>query len=150
MQSIVDFGFSGRGDRNRVIGVDATPVPAPPTSRYPGEHLCVNCHYDIGMAGLPPAKRLEQARDDAAAIVRQLSARPEIRNYVAILVTVYGHFPAPGAARPPRRRIYRVSILTNDIPAYSSLITPEFFALHRADESSELDDVAELLQHAAN
>ena len=54
-----------------------------------------------------------------------------------------------GAARPARRRIYRVNILCKELPVSGALVTPDFFAHVQAVESSELDDVAELLHETA-
>lgn len=136
-------------DHQRIVAIDATPVPAPPNSEYPGEHLLVNCHYAADHASRPPHELLEEARADALQIVSRLASTPNIHDYVSAVVTVYGHFSVAGAPRPARRRIYRVNVLCKDLPASGAPVTPDYFAQMQAVESSELDDVAELLHAAA-
>ena len=135
-------------DQKRIVAIDATPIPAPPNSSHPGDHLFVNCHYDVGMANIPHQELLEEARGDALEIVRILAAQPRI-DVVSVVVTVYGHFPSPGAPRLARRRIYRANVLYRDLPIEASLVTADFFSRVAAAESSELDDLAELLHQTA-
>ncbi|HUE73779.1 MAG TPA: hypothetical protein VMP01_23065 [Pirellulaceae bacterium] len=128
-------------DRKRIVAIDATPIPAPPNSPHPGEHLFVNCHYDVSQAKRPLHELASDARGDALQIVRRLGANPIVQAYVSAVVTVYGHFPVHGAARPARRRIYRVGVLAKDLPANGTLLGPDFFSRFGVDESSELDDI---------
>jgi hypothetical protein len=145
----MNFQLNDLVDRQRIVAIDATPVPAPPDSPHPGEHLFVNCHYDISQADRPAHELLDEARADVLQIVRRLATDNHIDRFVSAVVTVYGHFLIPGAARPARRRIYRVNVLRKDLPANGTPMTPEFFSQVRAAESSELDDVAELLHESA-
>lgn len=145
----MDFQLNDLVDRQRIVAIDATPVPAPPGASHPGEHLFVNCHYDVSQAARPPHELLDVARADALQVIGRLAAAPNIHGYVSAVVTVYGHFPVAGAARPARRRIYRVNVLCKDLPANGALMTADFFSRVQAAESSELDDVAELLHETA-
>jgi hypothetical protein len=145
----VDLKFENLVDHKRIVAIDATPIPAPPGSEYPGEHLFVNCHYAPSPATGPPHELLDAARADVLQIVSRLTSVPSIHDFVSAVVTVYGHFPVAGAARPARRRIYRLNILCNKLPVNGTAVTPEFFSQVEAVESSELDDVAELLHEAA-
>jgi hypothetical protein len=146
----MDFELDDLVDHARIVALDATPVPAPSQSRYPGMHLLVNCHYDVAMAEKTPAELLDFARQDALHAMRRLAGHPETAKYQSVMVTVYGHFPCPGAVRPARRRIYRLNILTEELLAGNAAMTPTSLTAMRADESSELDDVAELLHQAAH
>jgi hypothetical protein len=146
----MDFGLDDLIDHERIIALDATPVPAPPHSRYPGLHLLVNCHYDVAMAQRTPAELLDLARYDALQAMRRLAADPKTAKYVSVVVTIYGHFPCPGAVRPARRRMYRLNILTEELIASGAAMTPAGLSAMHADESSELDDVAELLHQTAH
>lgn len=145
----MDFQLDDLIDHDRIVAIDAAPIPAPPASSHPGEHLFVNCHYDVSQATRPPHELLDFARADARKIVERLAANRGISRYVSAIITVYGHFPCAGAVRPARRRIYRVDVLGKDFPSNGSPITSNFFAQVQAAESSELDDVAELLHEAA-
>jgi hypothetical protein len=146
----MDFGLDELVDHKRIVAMDATPVPAPPHSLYPGLHLLVNCHYDVALAEKAPAYLLENAREDALQVVRRLAADSEVSKYVSVLVTIYGHFPCPGAERPARRRIYRLNILTEELLAVGVAITSTSLSATHADESSELAPIAELLHAAAH
>jgi hypothetical protein len=146
----MDFGLEDLVDHERIIALDATPVPAPPHSRYPGLHLLVNCHYDEALAQKLPAELLDMARDDALQALRRLAADPKTSQYVSVVVTIYGHFPCQGAVRPARRRIYRLNILTEELLASGAAMTLTSLAATRADESSELEFIAELLHEAAH
>jgi hypothetical protein len=141
----VNSSLSNLVDHKRIVAVDATPVRAPRNSRHPGEHLLVNCHYDVSMARATPSELLSQARADVLEITRRLAAESHLQDLVSLVVTVYGHFPIPEAARPARCRVYRTNILYRDLPTDASLVTSDFFSRLNAHESSELDDVAELL-----
>ncbi len=145
----MDWKLDNLVDQRRIVAIDVTPLPAPPGSEYPGEHLFVNCHYGASDATRPPHELLNEARADVLQIFSRLASVPSIHDYVSVVVTAYGHFPAPGAARPARRRIYRVNILCQYLASDGAAITPDFFSHVRAVESSELDDVAELLHQTA-
>src|SRR5689334_21682118 len=88
----MDFRLDDLIDHKRIVAIDATPVPAPPHSRYPGLHLLVNCHYDVAMADKAAPDLLEIARADALDVMRRLAADPNAANHVSVVVTVYGHF----------------------------------------------------------
>jgi hypothetical protein len=145
----MDFQLSNLVDHKRIIAIDAAPVPAPPNSTHPGEHLFVNCHYDTGQATRPPHELLDEARADALQIVGRLATVPNIQRYPSLVVTVYGHFPVAGAQRPARRRVYRVNVLSKDLPTHGAPLKHDFLSQAGAIESSELDDVAELLHEVA-
>jgi hypothetical protein len=136
-------------DRRRIVAIDATPVPAPPGSDHPGEHLLVNCHYAADHATRSPHELLDEARADALQIVSRVASIPNIHDYVSVVVTIYGHFPVSGAARPARRRVYRVNFLCKELPSDGTFVAPQFFAQVQAVESSELDEVAGLLHATA-
>jgi hypothetical protein len=146
----MDLGLNDLIDGKRILQIDADSLPTPPQSRYPGEHLYVNCHYDVGMATMPLADLYDVARSDALEIVRRLAANPAVRGFVSVVVRVQGHFPFPELKRPARRRIYEVSILTSKLPASSVSLTSESLGKIEAVESSQLDDIAELFHQAAN
>ncbi len=146
----MDYRLDDLVDQQRIVAVDATPVPAPPNSRYPGEHLLVNCHYGVEMAQKAPGALLDVARADAVEVMRRLAADPQTANYVSAVVTIYGHFPCPGAGRPARRRIYRLNILTRELLASGAELKADGLPGMHAEESSELEDIAELLHEAAH
>jgi hypothetical protein len=146
----MDVGLDDLVDQKRIVAIDATPVPAPPQSAYPGVHLLVNCHYDVALAEKAPALLLESAREDALQVMRRLAAEPKAAKYVSIMVTIYGHFPCANADRPARRRIYRLNILAEELFTSRSGVTQSNLATMRADESSELDEISELLHAAAH
>jgi hypothetical protein len=135
-------------DTRRIVAVDSdmVPFPAGPLQR---EYLLVNCHYDTSLATAPGVQLLDWARSDAFEICRRLTADPRLHQCAAAVVTVYGHFPVSGAARPARRRIYRVTVPAQDLRT-DRAISPSFLADIQAEESSELDDVAELLHQTAH
>lgn len=145
----MDFQLDDLIDHDRIVAIDAAPIPAPPASSHPGEHLFVNCHYDVSQATRPPHELLETVRADALQIAGRLAGDHSIARYVSAIITVYGHFPCAGAVRPARQRIYRVEVFGKNFPTNGSPITSDFFAQVQAAESSELDDVAELLHAAA-
>jgi hypothetical protein len=132
-------------DHQRIVAIDGAPVPAPPHAKLQGNHLFVNCHYDISFSTSPASNLLAAARGDALAILKRLVGSAEIAETVSVVVTIYGHFPFPGATRPARRRIYRVNLLCKDLPQIEARVTPDLLVLSHADESSELDEVAELI-----
>jgi hypothetical protein len=146
----MDIRLENLVDKKRIMAIDATPVPAPPNSHYPGLHLLVNCHYDVVMAEKPPADLLDVAREDALHVMRRLAADPATTNYASVIVTIYGHFPCAGAERPARRRIYRLNILTKELVASGVAMMPISLAEMHADESSELEAIDELLHEAAH
>jgi len=139
-----DIHFNDLVDHNRIVAIDAALVPAGPTWPHAGDYLFVNCHYKVGHTNLPPHELLEEARADALAIVQRLKS-PHIKDYVVLTVTVYGHIEVPGAARPARRRIYRISVQCKDLPENTRDLAADELARILGEESSELDDVAELL-----
>lgn len=147
---VMTYQFDDLVDRERIVAIDSAPIPAPPASSRPGEHLFVNCHYAARQADHSPQELLDLARSDALQIVGRLAATGGIGRFVSAIVTVYGHFPVAGAERPARRRIYRVGILPKDLPRNGATLTPHYFAQVHAEESSELDDVAELLHAPAS
>ena len=135
----------GMADQKRITEIDVTPVPAPPTSSHPGEHLFANCHYNACMTVLPRQELLDLARADSVTILRRLATQQRTQNIVSFVVTVYGHFPIPGASRPARRRIYRVNVPCEALPADASLITLTFLNRPGAVQSFELDELEETL-----
>jgi hypothetical protein len=145
----MDFQLSNLVDHKRIVAIDATPVPAPPDSPQPGDHLFVNCHYDASQATRPRHELLDEARADALQIVGRLAGVPNIQRYPSVVMTVYGHFPVAGASRPARRRIYRVNVLGKDLPRNGAPLTPSYFSQVHAVESSELDDLSQLLHETS-
>jgi hypothetical protein len=141
----MEFDLSSMVDRRRILAIDASSVPAPPQAAHPGDHLFVNCHYDVAMASHSPLELLQFARDDAQEIVHRLAINERMRNFVSLVVTIYGHFPAPGAQRPARRRIYRMNVLSDDLPTEHALAMPNWFSDLHYEESSELDELTELI-----
>lgn len=141
----MELGLDNLIDGKRIVQIDADVIPAPPHARYPGNHLYVNCHYDVSMSTTPLAQMYQLARTDALKIVRQLATNPMVKSSVSIVVRVQGHFPSPGAQRPARRRIYEVSMLSSELPAGAECLTPEHLTQMGALETSQLDDIAELM-----
>lgn len=146
----MDESLSNLVDQRRIVAIDAGIFPEPPGSPSPGDHLLVNCHYDVSMAGIPPQEMLVEARSDALKIVRCLAAQHRCADIISIVVTVYAHIPVAGAARPARRRVYRVNVFSRDIPSNPLSVTEDFFSRVAAFESSELNDVAELLHQTTS
>jgi len=144
----MDKNFSSLVDHRRIVEIDSDTVPAFPPAPVNGESLFVNCHYDTSLAATPRAELLEMARLDALEICRRLPADERMKKCAAAVVTVYGHFPVPGGNRPARRRIYRVAVLSQDLRS-NRVRSPTFLSDIKAEESSELDDVADLLHPAA-
>jgi len=145
----MDLGLHSLIDGRRIVEIDAAPIPAPPNSRHPGEHLYVNCHYDVGMAKIPLAELFQVARSDAFEVIRRLAANPAVHDFVSVVVRIQGHFPYPGAKRPARRRIYEVSILCTELPPSGVPFTPDSLTHMRAFESTQLDDIAQLIHQPA-
>ncbi|HEY2411237.1 MAG TPA: hypothetical protein VGI40_03295 [Pirellulaceae bacterium] len=146
----MDIRLDDLVDHKRIVALDATPVPAPAHSPYPGLHLLVNCHYDIAMAEKAAADLLELGREDALHVLSRLAAGSSAAKYVSVVVTIYGHFPCQGADRPARMRIYRLNVLTEELLAAGTPITSTGLTEMHADESSELETVSELLHAAAH
>lgn len=136
-------------DELRIVAIDSSVIPAGPTSALPGDLLFVNCHFSVEASAGPLNFLLEEARHDAAQIMRRLVQRGEQNGVAAIVLTCYGHFPVPGAARPARRRVYRLTAHSADLPVDPARITAELFAQAIFEETSELDEVAELLHQNA-
>ncbi len=145
----MDQIFAHLVDHKRIIQIDSDTLPPFPNSPLKGDSLFVNCHYDVSLAGMPKAELLEQARSDTLEICQQLATDSRLDKCVAAVVTVYGHFPVHGGSRPARRRIYRVTISSKDIRS-NSVMSSSFLSDIQAEEDSELDDVADLLQHATH
>jgi hypothetical protein len=142
--------LSGMVDGKRIVATDGLPVPAAPNSSCPGDHFFANCLYAESMASKARPELLEDAREDALEMLRRVTTLPQARGCVSAVMTVYGQFPVPGAARAARRRIYRLGVLRNDWPSNSSQITRAYVSnLSTAEESSELEDIAELLHQPA-
>jgi hypothetical protein len=135
-------------DQQRIVAIDAAPIPLSTNVAVPGDYLFVNCHYHASLAVLPRTELLELARVDALEICRRLATDQRMNNCVASIVTIYGHFPVPNGTRPARRRIYRVTVLSPEIRS-NRVMSPSFLSDVHAEESSELDDVAELLHDTA-
>jgi hypothetical protein len=142
--------LSGMVDGKRIVAMDGLPVPAVPNSSYPGDHFFANCLYAESMATKALPLLFEEAREDALEMLRRVTTLPAARDCVSAVVTVYGQFPVPGAARAARRRIYRLGVLRKDWPPNGSQITRAYVShLSTAEESSELEDIAELLHQTA-
>lgn len=137
-------------DGKRIVAIDATPVPAPPQSRYPGDHLVVNCHYDAQHSSLPAGTLLHLARWDALAIYKAVAGEAGLGELVSVVATIYGHFPVAGASRPARRRIYCIDLLCSDIPADPRQIDSTLLTQVHVDENSQLDEITELMHQLTN
>ena len=123
----------------------ARPMPAPPSSVDSGEYLYVNCHYSVPHSVRPLQELSDSAHTDALSIAGRLATTPGIQRYLGAVITVYCHIPVIGAARPARRRAYRLSVRCKDLPTTGAPLTPELFERVCAVESAELEDIAELL-----
>jgi hypothetical protein len=146
----MELGLDSLIDGKRIVKIDGAPIPAPPHAIHPGEYLYVNCHYDVGMAKIPLNELYQIARSDALEIVRRLGTNSAVRKLVGVVVRIQGHFPCPGAMRPARRRVYEVSILTTKLPPGDPPITEDNLTQMGAFESSQIDDIAELMHQTAS
>jgi hypothetical protein len=133
-------------DGVRIIAITEDALPPWPQSTDRREQWWVNCHYHESMSTSAAPQLFHEAKEDALAILRCLAERPSSRQYSCIVVTIYSHIPVVGAARPARRRAYRVTIPACNLPSQASLLTHDLFAQLRTYENSELDEVADLLQ----
>ncbi|MEX2173227.1 MAG: hypothetical protein WD872_02625 [Pirellulaceae bacterium] len=102
------------------------------------------------MAKPPSTDLYDAARSDGLEIVRRLAEKPAVRKFVSLVVRVIGHFPDPQMQRPARRRIYEVSVLSNNLPTGSRPISRADLKRMGAVEGSQIDDVAELLHQTTH
>jgi hypothetical protein len=145
----MDDSLASLVDQTRIVAIDATVVPAPPQAALPGEYLFVNCHYNVSLANAPRTDLFDSARSDSLEICRRLAADQCIDRCVAAVVTIYGHFPVDGAARPARRRIYRVTVRSQDLRS-NRLNSSTFLSDSHAEESSELVEIVDLIHQATH
>lgn len=145
----MELHLSNLVDGKRIVQIDADSLPSIPRAARQGNHLFVNCHYAVEVSGRTPRNELYvAARTDALEIVRRLTAYLAIRSFLSVNVRVMGHFPYPGMTRPALRRIYAVSIDTENLPRNAAPITPEMLPAMKAFEESQLEDAPEAVHEA--
>jgi hypothetical protein len=137
----MELGLNDLVDSTRIVQIDADSLPSIPHAARQGNHLYVNCHYSVEISGhMPRTELYETARADVLEIVRRLTTYPAICSFLSINVRVIGHFPYPEMKRPAIRRIYAVSIDTENLPRSAAPITPETLPAMKAFEDSQLND----------
>jgi hypothetical protein len=132
-------------DGKRIMAVEATLVPAPPTAEHQGNHLFVNCLYNSIVVGLPTDFALALARSDTIRILQTLVKDDMLRGTASVCVTFVTMMNLGG-----RRRLFRYSILTPSISANASEIDPSYFSRTKdCIQSSEIDAIERLINKRA-
>ncbi len=129
-------------DGERIDKITSSLVPAPPHSKYPGEHLLVNCLYTATVATSEPSELICNARSDLLQIVRQLVEKNLLAESRSLSVSFFGY-----RTEGRYERLYRYSVLNESYPTDSHLLTIDsLIASSDAIESSEINVVADLLK----
>lgn len=129
-------------DGVRFVAVVVCPVPAPPHSEYPGDHLLVNCFYAPAIATSEPTELLLNARADLLVIVRLLIEKHLLAKTRSLCISFLCD-----RTNAVRERLYRYSLLSDSYPTNSGLLTIDnLLGSNKSIESSEIDAVTELLK----
>ncbi len=128
-------------DDVRIEAATATPVPAPPYSKFPGDHLFVNCLYTATVAKCEPNELVLHARSDLLAIVEMLIDKNLLAKTRSLCVSFLGNRTDTG-----NERLYRYSVGSESYPTDSRGLTIDML-LEASDsvESSDVDEISKLL-----
>jgi len=141
----MNSSLSQLADGNRLLSVEATPVPAPSHAEHQGNHLFVNCLYhSSSLNQANPESVLARAGEDTLAVLRALVANKMFNDIVSVCISF---FVDPCThTNVPKRRLYRYSIFTSsispDLTAIDSLLVE---GANTAIQSSQIEKIATLL-----
>jgi hypothetical protein len=108
-------------DGERIDAVGAGPVPDPPHSKNPGNHLFVNCRYTDSFARKRPEALLAAARSDLVRVVNRLMRTNLLDGMRSLSVTFVG---SANCMETPQR-FYRYSLPSEAFPKMGDEITVE-------------------------
>lgn len=106
-------------DRNRITAIEATPVPSPSGSPYPGNHLFVNVLYTKRVATEEPVALVATARADLVRILQILVAQSLLCEIRSLCVTFIG----PRRSDEFDERLYRYALKAEFFPQIGETIT---------------------------